>query len=109
MSDIVETSNLPTERKNEIAKAMVEIELYPADVKENVNVAQYAKFPISRLAAFGTAFEPVSAAFQNVLSGGSAGGSGLYMVTVPKGGHLATFNDGSGFLGGALKIKEPLI
>jgi len=106
MTDLVENSNLPSERKNEFAKAMAEIELYPAVVEKNVNVAQYSKFPISRLAAFGTAFEPVSAAFQYVLSGGSAGGSGLYMVTVPKGGHLATFNDGSGFLGGALKINN---
>lgn len=106
MSDKVETSNLTTERKNEFAKAMAEIELYPAVVKENVNVVQYSKFPISRLAAFGTAFEPVTAAFQYILSGGSAGGSGLYMVTVPKGGHLATFNDGSGFLGGALKTNN---
>ncbi len=106
MADMVETSNVPTERRNEIAKTMAEIELYPAVANENVNVAQYSKFPISRLAAFGTAFEPVTAAFQYVLSGGSAGGSGLYMVTVPKGGHLATFNDGSGFLGGALKINN---
>ena len=106
MADLVETSNVPAERKNEFAKAMAEIELYPAVVEKNVNVAQYSKFPISRLAAFGTAFEPVTAAFQYVLSGGSAGGSGLYMVTVPKGGHLATFNDGSGFLGGALKINN---
>jgi hypothetical protein len=106
MADMVETSNVPAERRNEVAKTMAEIELYPAVVEKTLNVAQYSKFPISRLATFGTAFEPVTAAFQYVISGGKSGGSGLYRVTVPQGGHLATARDGSGFLGGALKTNN---
>ena len=102
MSNIVETSNVLLKRKNEIAKSMAEIKLYPTVVKESVNVAQYSKFPISRLAAFGTAFKPVVATFQYVLSGGKAT-SGLYMVTIPNGGELAHFSNIKAYLGSVLK------
>lgn len=102
MADMVETSNVPTERRNEIAKTMAEIELYPAVVEKTLNVAQYSKFPISRLAAFGTAFEPVTAAFQFVINGGRAT-SGLYRVTIPNGGQLAQFNKIPAYLGSVLK------
>ena len=102
MADMNETLSVPTEREREIAKSMAEIELDPAAVTESVNKAQYSKFPISRLAAYGTAFEPVMAAFQLALSGGKAS-SGLYRVTVTSGGQLAKFQNGSGYLGSVLK------
>ncbi len=106
MADEVGMSNTSTVRENEIIKAIAEIELLPAIVEEPVSVEKYSKLPLSNITVLGVAFEPIASAFQHVLSGGSVGGSGLYMVTVPKGGHLATFNDGSGFLGGALKINN---
>ena len=89
-------------KKNEIVKAMTDVEYYPTDVEEQVNIAKYTKLPLSRVPALGTAFEPLAAAFKNVLNGGGTT-SGLYKVTIPKGGHLAEFNNGSGYLGSVLK------
>lgn len=43
-----------------------------------MGVSDYAKLPVSRLAALGTAFESLAAAVQTAVSG--AGGSGLYYV-----------------------------
>ena len=102
MANNIEASNLPVERKNEIAKTMSEIELYPTVVEKTLNIAQYSKFPVSRLAAYGTAFEPVTAAFQFVMNGGRAT-SGLYRVTIPNGGELAHFQKIPAYLGSVLK------
>ncbi|MBK5211808.1 MAG: hypothetical protein JJE36_05820 [Coriobacteriia bacterium] len=85
----------------EILNTMKNVEYYPSSVEE-VDMAKYTKFPLSRIPAMGTAFEPLVAAFQNVVNGGQAS-TGLYKVTIPKGGHLAEFQNGSGYLGSVLK------
>ncbi len=102
MADRLEMANKITDRKSEIVKAMTYVEYYPAIVEEQVGIAKYTKLPLTRVPALGTAFEPFAAAFQNVVNSGGTT-SGLYKVTIPKGGHLAEFKNGSGYLGSVLK------
>lgn len=90
------------DKKNQIVKTMMNMEYYPTVLEEEVSIAKYTKLPLTKISAMGTAFEPLTAAFQNVMHGGGTN-SGLYRVTIPKGAHLAEFKDGSGFLGSALK------
>ena len=90
-------------RKLAVVEALTSSEYYPiALMQEEVSLERYTKLPLAQVSAIGTAFEPLASAFQNIIRGGSGGASGLYKVTVPKGGHLAEFRDGSGFLGGVL-------
>lgn len=102
MADRIEITNEIAERRSEIAKAMTEVEYYPAIVEEQPNIAKHTKLPLSSIKAYGVAFEPVAAAIQYVLSGGKAT-SGIYKVTIQKGKELAKFKDGSGYLGSILK------
>ncbi|MGD6779963.1 hypothetical protein ACQCT3_11805 [Sutcliffiella horikoshii] len=104
MSDEFEKTNEIAERKSEIVKAMTmtDVEFHPTIIEEQICVAKLTKLPLSRVKTLGTAFEPLTAAFQNVISGGGAT-SGLYQVTIPKGGYLAEFKNGSGYLGSVLK------
>lgn len=88
-------------RKNELIKAMTAVELEPAVVENELSIQTYSKLPLSRIVALGTGLEPIVAAVQKVVSGGNAV-SGYYKVTIPKGTHLASFKDGSGFLGTAM-------
>lgn len=94
-------------KRNEIIKTMMEIECYSAGSEEHAAISKYKKLPLSRIAAYGTAFEPLVSAFQFVVSGGKVN-SGLCMVTVPKGGHLAKFKDGSGSLGTVLDSSNQI-
>ncbi|MGH1160298.1 hypothetical protein ACQVTW_13995 [Bacillus mycoides] len=102
MLDKFEITNEIAERKSEIVKAMTDVEYYPVIKEEQICVAKYTKLPLSRVKTLGTAFEPLTAAFRNVINGGGAT-SGLYQVTIPKGAHLAEFKNGSGYLGSVLK------
>lgn len=88
-------------RKNEIIKSMTDVEYYPVLAEGEVDITKHTKIPFSRVAALGTGLEPLATAFQNVIKGGQ-GTSGLYKVTVPAGGHLAKFKNGSGYLGSVL-------
>ena len=89
-------------QKNEIARAIMNVEYHPAVIEKSVGIEKYTKLPLSKVSALGVAFEPLATAFQNVFNGAAGTQSGLYMVTIPKGGQLASFNDGSGFLGSVL-------
>ena len=88
-------------RRNELVKAMTATELALPVVQEELAVQTYSKIPLSRITALGTGLEPVAAAVQQVVSGGQAV-SGYYKVTIPAGTHLASFKDGTGFLGTAM-------
>jgi len=88
--------------KNELIRTMLNVEYHPAVVEEQAITAKYTKLPLSRVPALGIAFEPLAAAFQNVVNGGGAT-SGLYKVTIKNGGHLAELKDGSGYIGSILK------
>lgn len=102
MADRFEMTNEMVEQKNEIVKAITDLEYYPAIVEEQPQISKHIKVSLSKVPALGTAFEPLAAALQNVINGGGAT-SGLYKVTIPKGGHLAQFQNGSGYLGSVLK------
>ncbi len=93
-----------TTNKNEIIQAMTQLEYYPALVEEESNIVKYTKLPLSRIPALGTAIEPLAAAFQQVVNSGGAT-SGIYRVTIPNGGNLAQFQNGSGYLGSVLKAN----
>lgn len=107
MADRFEMANEIVERKNEIVKAITDLEYYPAIVEEQAYISKHIKVSLSKVPALGTAFEPLAAALQNVINGGGAT-SGLYKVTIPKGGHLAEFKNGSGYLGSVLKENGAL-
>lgn len=102
MLDKFEIANDNAERKREIVKEMTDVVFYPIIKEEPICVAKYTKLPLSQVKTLGTAFEPLTAAFQNVINGGGAT-SGLYYVKIPKGTHLAEFKNGSGYLGSVLK------
>jgi len=88
------------EQKNELIMAMTDMAFYPTILEEPVSTQGHQKFPLAKIAAWGTAFEPLTAVFQRFVHGN--GYSGLYRVIVPNGGKLAEFKDGSGFLGSVL-------
>jgi hypothetical protein len=88
-------------RKNELLQSMAAVELTPAVVKNEIATQQYSKLSLSRMTALGTGLEPIVTAVQQITSNGKAV-SGYYKVTIPKGTSLASFKDGTGFLGTAL-------
>jgi len=86
-------------KKNQIVKAMTDVEYYPSAREDKISIEKYTKLPLAEVSALGIAFEPLASVFQNITQiGGESAGSGLYRVTMPKGvsGHLAKFHDGSG-------------
>lgn len=104
MGDQLEVNQEKKERKNEIIKTMTNMEYYPVTSEKQVNIATYTKLPLSKIAAIGTGFKPMAAAFQNIVKGGGTQ-SGLYMVKFKKGRQLAKFEHESSFLGSVLTKK----
>ena len=71
--------NLNNERKeNEILQIMKDTSIFPLVEETEVGIANYTPIPVSRLAAYGTAFQPLVTAIQTIAGG--AGGSGIYYV-----------------------------
>lgn len=86
-------------KKNEILKAMTNVEYHLSVPNNEISIEKYTKLPLAEVSAFGIAFEPLMSMFQNIThTGGASAGSGLYRVTFPEGisGRLAKFHDGSG-------------
>jgi hypothetical protein len=77
----------------------------PSLVEDNNEIAQYNKIPLSRLPAYGTAFEPIVTALQQGIGGET---TALYKVTIPKGTHLAEFKSGAGNLGTVLNSNNQI-
>ena len=69
-----------------------------------MGVSDYAKLPVSRLAALGTAFESLAAAVQTAVNG--AGGSGLYYVDTA-GKTMFQINETNNFIGGGQSQMIP--
>ena len=75
MGTIIEYNN---ERNNEILEMMNDTSLCPMLEESSVGISTYTWLPVERLAALGTAFQPLATAVQTAING--AGGSGLYYV-----------------------------
>ena len=87
--------------RNEIIKAIGVKELSSPLTTTELGTNTYNKIPLSGIAALGVGFESVATAIQQITNNGQAV-SGYYKVTIPAGTHLASFKDGSGFLGTAI-------
>lgn len=107
MTESIESGNELMERKNQILRSMADVELHPAIVNEQTDISRHVKLPLSRVPTLGVAFEPLAAAFSQVVNGSGAG-SGLYRVTVPNGGHLANFTKKPGNLGTVLNANNQI-
>lgn len=75
MGNVIEFDN---RRKNEVLELMNDFSLNPLLEETQVGVSNYTQLPVTRLAAMGTAFQPLATAIQTAITG--AGGSGLYYV-----------------------------
>ena len=79
MGDMIRLNNEIQENKdNAILRMMSDTSIYPMLQEPEVGVSNYTPLPLSRLAAYGTAFQPLATAVQTAVSG--AGGSGIYYV-----------------------------
>lgn len=79
MSDIITLNNKMQKNKdNEILQMMNNTSIYPILKESEVGVSNYTPLPLSRLAAYGAAFQPLTTAVQMAVNG--AGGSGIYYV-----------------------------
>ena len=98
------------DKRKTIINAMLEVKSYPLISDEEIVIEKRTKLPLSKLANLGVAFEPLVSIFQSITSNGVAT-SGLYRVTIPNGisGHLAQFQDGSGFLGTVVQDKVGIV
>lgn len=79
MDDMITLNNKKQENKDsEILQMMSNASIYPMLQESEVGVSNYTPLPLSRLAAYGTAFQPLATAVQTAVKG--AGGSGIYYV-----------------------------
>lgn len=84
--------------KMELIRSMTAVEIKPEIANEEIASHSYNKVPLSRIPALGVGFEPLTAALQQVLSGGEAK-TGLYFEVMPSGKRMADFTNGPGHLG----------
>lgn len=79
MDDMITLNNKKQENKDsEILQMMSNASIYPMLQESKVGVSNYTPLPLSRLATYGTAFQPLATAVQTAVKG--AGGSGIYYV-----------------------------
>lgn len=79
MGDMISLNKEIQENKdNAILRMMSDTSIYPMLQESEVGVSNYTPLSLSRLAAYGTAFQPLATAVQTAVSG--AGGSGIYYV-----------------------------
>ena len=79
MGDIITQNNKMQENKdNEILQMMNNASIYPMLKESEVGVSNYTPLSLSRLATYGTAFQPLTTAIQTAVNG--VGGSGIYYV-----------------------------
>lgn len=114
--DAISTSNgIHDNRDNEILQMMNDASLCPMLQESEVGVTNYTPLPLSRLAAYGTAFQPLATAVQTAVSG--AGGSGIYYVNTAgktmfqiKGtkDYIGSLQTSTGMVGGGQARMTPL-
>lgn len=89
-------------KKNEIAKIMMNVEYHPALLKEEIVLEEVTKIPMLSIAALGTAFATLPEAFRTITQTIETGGmEGYYKAVLPEGivGQLLKAKDGTGFRG----------
>lgn len=86
--------------QKQMAMSVMNVDYYPAMDEEDFEREKCNKFSLENVTALGVAFEPLTAAMQNIISGGT-GMSGIYKVNT-HGLKMATFNNKSGYLGSLL-------
>ena len=94
-------------KQNDALTNVPDISLVPVLADEDVSLASYTKYPLSKLNSLGVAFEPLTSAIHNVF-GVSGGTTQLCQVTVPAGTHLASFKSGVGNLGTVLNANNQI-
>lgn len=100
-------SNELVENNTSSLKSIETMEFYPVRIGDEYPITNFTKVPLSRISALGTSFEPIASAIQKVISG-SETTSGLYMVKIPKGTHLAEYKSGVGNLGTVLNTNNQI-
>ena len=112
MGEIVKMDN---GKDNEIMAMMNDASLCPLLEETKVGVSNYTKLPVTRLAAMGTAFQPLTTAVQTAVTG--AGGSGLYYVNTAgktmfqmkeTGNFIGSLKTSAGLVGGGQAQMMPL-
>lgn len=117
MGDMISLNNEIQENKdNAILRMMSDTAIYPMLQESEVGVSNYTPLPLSRLAAYGTAFQPLATAVQTAVSG--AGGSGIYYVNTAgktmfqmKGTNnfIGSLQISTGMVGGGQAQMTPLV
>ncbi|MFR5875496.1 MAG: hypothetical protein ACLUFN_03295 [Eubacterium sp.] len=83
MGEIIKQNNeLPEGKENTILRMMNDTSLCPMLQESNVGVSNYTPLPISRLTAYGTAFQPLVTAVQTAVNGAEA--AGFTMLILPE-------------------------
>ena len=100
-----EIIKMHTKKDNEIITMMNDAALGSILDESKVGVSDYTKLPVTRLAAMGTAFQPLTTAVQTAVTG--AGGSGVYYVNTA--GKTMFQMKGTGNFIGALKTSTGLV
>lgn len=116
MGNIIHLENSKQEtQKNEIMKMMMDTSLTPMLKESEVGVSNYTPLPLSRLAAYGTAFQPLVTAVQTAINGTSQ--SGIYYVNTAgktmfqmKGtkNYIGSLKTPTGMVGGGQAQMTPL-
>ncbi len=102
MGEIIEYKK---EQRNEVLQMMNDTSLCPILEESQVGVSNYTQLPVSRLTAYGTAFQPLVTAVQTAFNG--AGGSGLYYVNTG-GKTMFQMKDTSNYIG-SLKTSTGMV
>lgn len=93
---------------NEIINMMLDMEYIQLDDNEEIDIAQYTKFPIAELSTLGVGFSSLYESTRTITQSINAGG--LYRCVLPQGAaKLAQAKDGTGALGTALGPNNKLV
>lgn len=116
MDNIIKLNNEIQESKdNTIMRMMNDTTIYPMLKESEVGISNYTPLPLSRLTAYGTAFQPLTTAVQTAIGG--AGGSGIYYVNTggktmfqmkSTGNFIGSLQSPTGMVGGGQAQMSPL-
>ena len=93
-NDKNDSQNIQSDMMSVMANTSINLELIESEQK--AGLINYNKFPLSRLSAWGTAFQPLVSAIQTIAGG--AGGSGIYFVNT-YGGKMFNISGSKEFIG----------